>query len=440
MIMALKMETWKIDRLIPYARNPRKNDEQVDRMAGAIKEFGFRIPIVARSDGSVVDGHLRLKAARKLGLTEVPVVLADELSAAQVKAFRILANQSANWAEWDDELLKVELEEILEMGLDLSLTGLDAPRLDDLLGSEAEKPDREKMSLSDQFGAPPFSVLSARDGWWCNRKEQWLSLGIKSEQGRDGDQFGYESALQIKDHVKKFSAGACVSVSVFDPVLCELAYRWFCPPGGLVIDPFAGGSVRGIVASQLGRQYVGVDLREEQVQSNREQAQVICGDPMPVWHTGDSRRLGEILKGARADFVFSCPPYADLERYSDDPADLSTMTYYEFLKAYRGIVSQCVEIAADDSFLCFVVGEVRDKKGIYYEFVADTVKAFSDAGAAFYNDAVLVTQVCSLAVRCKKAFETSRKLGKTHQNVLIFVKGDPKKAAEKVGKVSFGEE
>jgi len=105
-VAELKVETWPIERLVPYCRNPRKNDEQVDRMASAIREFGFRIPIVARSDGEVVDGHLRLKAAQKLGLKEVPVALADELTDAQVKAFRILANKSANWAEWDTDRLR----------------------------------------------------------------------------------------------------------------------------------------------------------------------------------------------------------------------------------------------------------------------------------------------------------------------------------------------
>jgi len=95
----LTVEQWPIDRLIEYARNPRKNDAVVDQMAGAIREFGFRIPIVAKSDGSVVDGHLRLKAARKLGLTEVPVALADEITDAQIKAFRLLVNRSANWSE-----------------------------------------------------------------------------------------------------------------------------------------------------------------------------------------------------------------------------------------------------------------------------------------------------------------------------------------------------
>jgi len=131
----LKVEQWKIDKLIPYYRNPRKNDAQVDRMVSAIKEFGFRIPVVAKSDGSVVDGHLRLKAAQKLGLKEVPVALADELTDAQVKAFRLLANKSANWAEWDDELLRLELDELKGMDFDLSLTGFDSIELDDVFAS-----------------------------------------------------------------------------------------------------------------------------------------------------------------------------------------------------------------------------------------------------------------------------------------------------------------
>lgn len=128
----LKVETWQIERLVPYCRNPRKNDDQVDRMASAIKEFGFRIPIVAKSDGSVVDGHLRLKAAQKLGLKEVPVALADELTDAQVKAFRILANKSANWAEWEPDLLKLELQELQELDFNLELTGFDAEELGDI--------------------------------------------------------------------------------------------------------------------------------------------------------------------------------------------------------------------------------------------------------------------------------------------------------------------
>ncbi len=101
-----------VDALVPYARNPRKNDHAVEQMAGVIREFGFRIPIIAKSSGDVIDGHLRLKAARQLGLATVPVLLADDLTPAQIKAFRLLANRSATWADWDDELLGLELAEL----------------------------------------------------------------------------------------------------------------------------------------------------------------------------------------------------------------------------------------------------------------------------------------------------------------------------------------
>lgn len=136
--LKLEIKTVKIDSLIEYARNPRKNDDVVDKMVSCINEFGFRIPIVAKSDGTVIDGHLRLKAARKLNLEEVPVVIADDLTDAQIKAFRLVANQSANWAEWDEELLKLELEDLREADFNLELTGFDLKEIEEYLRGDEE--------------------------------------------------------------------------------------------------------------------------------------------------------------------------------------------------------------------------------------------------------------------------------------------------------------
>jgi DNA modification methylase len=222
--------------------------------------------------------------------------------------------------------------------------------------------------------------------------------------------------------------------SIFDPVICELAYSWFSPPGGVVLDPFAGGSVRGIVASHVGRQYIGCELRAEQVEANRAQENIAV-DPMPVWHCTDSRNIDKVCADVQADMVFSCPPYADLEVYSDDPNDLSTLAYAEFLKAYREIIAKACGLLKQDRFACFVVGDVRDRKGNYYNFVGDTVEAFKAAGLNYYNEAILVTAVGSLPIRAGKQFAASRKLGKTHQNVLVFVKGDGKRAAQACGTV-----
>src|SRR6202162_654132 len=131
--MGPRGELWPIERLREYPRNPRKNDGAVDRMCSSIREFGFKIPCLVRSDGEVVDGHLRLKAARKLGITEVPVIFCDEWTEAQVKAFRLMVNRSVTWADWDEELLALELQEIQELDFDLDLTGFDDREMQDLL-------------------------------------------------------------------------------------------------------------------------------------------------------------------------------------------------------------------------------------------------------------------------------------------------------------------
>lgn len=150
----IKFEHWPTSRLLPYARNPRKNDHVVDQMAAAITEFGFRIPIIARSTGEVVDGHLRLKAALRLGLETVPVILADDLTPAQIKAFRILANRSATWADWDEDLLRLELEELKLDDFDLALTGFDADELLEIMAGE----ETTTEGNTDEDAAPEVPV------------------------------------------------------------------------------------------------------------------------------------------------------------------------------------------------------------------------------------------------------------------------------------------
>jgi DNA modification methylase len=233
--------------------------------------------------------------------------------------------------------------------------------------------------------------------------------------------------------------------SIFDPVLCELAYRWFCPPGGLVLDPFAGGSVRGIVAGKLGRRYRGIDLREEQIAANREQHAQIVPDADVLWLAGDSRHIldpafpyfGSDFEGA--DFIFTCPPYADLEVYSDLPEDISNMPYPKFREAYSDIIAKACARLKPDRFACVVIGDARGKDGSYYGLPWHTVEAFQAAGLKLYNEAVLVTAAGSLPVRARKGFEATRKLGKTHQNILIFVKGSQERATKAIGKVEFGD-
>ena len=141
-----QLEEWKVSDLIEYARNPRKNDHAVDKVAAAIREFGFRVPILAKSDKTVVDGHLRLKAAKKLGLETVPVMLCDDMTDAQIKAFRISVNRVAELAEWDDELLRVEFAELEGLGFDLELTGFGLDEMANIF----DEPDFQPGSEEDQ--------------------------------------------------------------------------------------------------------------------------------------------------------------------------------------------------------------------------------------------------------------------------------------------------
>lgn len=538
--------------------------------------------------------------------------------------------------------------------------------------------------LRDRFIEPPFSVLDTKSGHWQNRKRQWKTLGIESHLGREG-------VVTISNSFdgEKYGRKAMPEVSIFDPALCEVIYSWFCPEGGRILDPFAGGSVRGIVANYLGYKYTGIDIRWEQIESNQWQAQkILAEDNQPEWICGDSDvvldnfgtlmhdtpveqrgnvffkrddffnvnnanggkarscfhlirkardtgydsvvtagsrkspqinltaklaqkyglkcfahcpqgELSDILIEARDvygavivqhkagynsviikrarddaeennrfyvpfgmecdtaveytkgqmkstyidkkvkrivisvgsgmtlagilhglkdyyntttasglvipvlgvcvgsdpeqrldkyapdnwremvtlvksdydyhkeypqpvykgidldpiyeakcipylrdgdlfwiignrysteqkrdkyDLIFSCPPYADLEVYSDMDGDISTLNYKDFIPAYSSIIDKSCRQLKSGGYACFVVGDVRDKKGNYFGFVSDTIKAFREAGLEFYNDMVLLQPLGTAMLRAKRQFEAGLKVVKVHENILLFRK------------------
>ena len=274
--------------------------------------------------------------------------------------------------------------------------------------------------LGSRYGFPPFSVFDTRQGAWQARKDLWKRFGVASEEGRSGTVLF--KAQSILSRWKSPAAG----VSVFDPVLCELIYRWFCPLGGHVLDPFAGGSVRGIVASVLGRNYTGIELREEQVNANRAQA-TKTGQTGCSWIVGNSGKLETLLpKEWQADFVFSCPPYYDLEKYGAHPEALDAMTADNFSWAYTQIIRLSLQRLKHQRFACFVVSDVRDAEGFYRSLRSETVQAMEFTGAGFYNEIILINPVTTLAFRTSSVFPRSRKVGRCHQYILIFYKGDPK--------------
>jgi len=326
---------------------------------------------------------------------------------------------------------------------------------------ESGNVEQARKTLAERFIVPPFSVLDARQGYWQERKKAWIGLGVAGKRGRDNTSVFNEGAypaclFEMRNEMrnktgvdpewsvvveKAIQIGTYTPpmISIVDPVLCEVAYRWFCPANGLIINPTAGESVYGLVASYLGYRYKGVELREEQVEANREQntemglsAEWILGDGQDVYS----------LVSEDADFIMCCPPYLDLEVYSDDPRDLSAMEYEEFIGVYRKIISESVRRLKDNRFAFFVVGDVRDKKGVYRDFIGSTIQAFKDAGCDLYNQAVLIEASLSAPMRANRQFSAGRKFVKTHQNVLVFVKGDWREAVKACGdvEVSFPNE
>lgn len=295
------------------------------------------------------------------------------------------------------------------------------PRVD-LLGNEIVT----DASLRDRFIEPPFSVLDTKSGNWQKRKKKWLQKGIKSELGRDSTT-GNNQWNDLRLNPRKAESTKKIALigdtaSIFDPALCELMYKWFCDDGGAILDPFAGGSVRGIVAHYLKYHYVGIELRQEQVDANRENAsEILPVNNLPSWHVGDSDQILNDNFLYEFDMVFSCPPYMDLEVYSDDENDLSNMTDEKFIEKYKSIIKKSCSKLKKDGYAVFVVGDVRDKKtGFYKDFIGITKQAFYDAGMGLYNDAVLLNSISSASMRASRIFQSGRKLTKIHQNILVF--------------------
>ena len=433
-----------INSLLSDHKNARR---RTDRSAELIKEslqrYGAARSIVIDEDNRILAGNGTIEGAKAAGIKNVRIIETDGTEVIAIKraglsedekvGLALADNRTADLSEWDQEMLH-RLSEDHDLA-----PWFDEADLADLIPSEdleelseAQNKQEDASKLSDRFGIAPFTILNAREGWWQERKRQWISLGIQSEVGRKENLLGM-SEMMLE------ASGSDSGTSIFDPVLAELAYRWFSPENGIILDPFAGGSVRGIVATKSNRQYIGCDLRQEQIEANRDQAATITPDNQPIWHCTDSRNIDRVCKGVQADMIFSCPPYADLEVYSDDPNDLSTLPYDDFVASYREIIAKACSLLKPDSFACFVVGDVRDKKGNYYNFVGDTIQAFIDAGLSYYNEAILVTPVGTLPLRAGRTFAATRKLGKTHQNVLVFLKGDARKAVARCGECDFGE-
>lgn len=290
-------------------------------------------------------------------------------------------------------------------------------------------------ALHEKYIVPPFSVFNTHQPYWRDRTKLWNDMGIGGTNGRKTSNNGLTYDNRRMDRYagnhQEFNG-----TSTFSPVLCEVIYKWFIAGDKKVFDPFAGGITRGAVAAILGYDYIGVDINPEQVDSNykhKERLQEkykINGNC--EWVLLD---VVNYMTKDKADLIFTCPPYYNLEKYTDDPADLSNYSSYRsFIESYTKVLEKCYTILEDDSFMVWVVSDVRDKKTTeYYGLVADTIKIAQESGFKFYNEIILYNDTGNLAIVSGDYLDKARKVGRQHQNVLVFYKGDTSHIKEKFG-------
>lgn len=370
-----------------------------------------------------------------------PGTLADDFV---VPPFTVLDQRSGPWKRRRDLWNNLGLRSDLGRGGDLIGGGSQTYNDPSIYTAKREIEQRIGRDLSmaeflrdhyrahaDGSAGLTMGSASGRDPSFYKQKQS-----VEAKIGRALTTEEFERDYYVRQGASTGLSGS--GTSVFDPVLAEVLVRWFAPPGGSVLDPFAGGSVRGVVSAMCGFRYTGIDLRPEQVAENRRQWEGLRSRverPDPTWIAGDSLDLDSLLPaGEDYDFLLTCPPYGDLEVYSDDPDDLSTKDADEFLVAYREIIRRSAARLRDNRFAAIVVGDYRDKRtGLYRNFVGETIAAFLDAGLGLYNEAILMSPVGSWPVRLRRIFGSSRKMAKVHQNVLVFWKGDPRGVRDLLG-------
>lgn len=496
-----------------YHQNPRVGD--VEAIAQSLQVNGAYKPIVVNRGthtgrpNEVLAGNHTLKAHRLLverGESQWATIATWVVDVDDEQAARIVLadNRTADLGEYNNDDL-LELLGSLEDGLEG--TGYDEGYIDALLGAnipdegmelldgDTEYEDEEEADGEDydtppatpavdkgglvrRFIQPPFTVIDTRKGEWRDRKRQWVALGVNSGDGRN-EELTFTSAIgkygnwydirakakaadpnitdqqieeQYADELKPYGNGS--GTSEFDPALAELLITWFSAPGHLVLDPWAGGSVRGIVSAALGRQYVGIDLRPEQIDANRDQWDIVQKQlpttghldtdadeqpaqttTTPTWLTGDSATVMQTQQPLKANMIIGCPPYYDLEEYSDNPDDLSNMTPEQFDAAMLETLQQADRHLQDNSFAVFIVGNVRNKHGNLQDMKTLMQRCAQQIGWNYTNDAILINAAGSAAMRAAGPFTKARTLARVHQDIVIFTKGDRKAAAAKCGEV-----
>lgn len=406
----------------------------------------------------------------------VPTLLASQLTEAQKREFIIKDNSA--FGHWDTERLLQEWQDLplADWGLapwnttpapqaentaedTTEGTQEDETTTDEQEDTETETTQQDEntprlpASLNEIFIIPPFSVLDTRTGYWQQRKKLWREhIGAINGETREGITFSPEmcypqlythfgqirDTLPVKMNFTQYLAtlpeeqleqerqkNLAAGVSLFDPVLSEILCQWFTPHAhSSICDPFAGDTQKGMVFAMLGHRFTGIELRAEQVEANRRNLE--GRDLDCTYICDDGRNIRKHIEADTQDLLFSCPPYFDLEQYSDLPEDASNQrTYNAFMQILAEGFRGGWECLHNNRFAILVVGDVRNHltQG-YYDFAGDLIRIFKSFGATLINRFVLVEQIGSSCLRARNNFQR-RKATKTHQDVLVFFKGNP---------------
>ena len=402
-----------------YKKNAKKHpQEQIQQIINSINAFGMNDPIgIWGEDNVIVEGHGRYLALREMGESgEIPVIRLDHLSDEQRRAYALAHNQLTMNTDFNMELLMPELDSLSD-AFEMADFGFE-----DYTQSDNEQDnqyaDGVVGSIEEKYIIPPVSVLDSRQGRWTKRQRLWNSE-IQDTGVTRGTAKTYNlEKFQTDDKFKSLK-----EISVLDPVLAECIVRWFTPyEQSKCFDTFAGDTIFGYVSGKLGHSFTGIELRQEQADFNNSRTESFdC-----KYYCDDGRNVLNYIAPNSQDLFFSCPPYFDLEVYSDLENDASNQKSYEqFYEILDKAFTDAVRCLKNDRFAVIVVTEVRNKKtGFYYDFTGDIKRTFQKAGMNFYNDLVLVNQVGSVCMRINQYMKT-RKIGRCHQNVLVFYKGNP---------------
>lgn len=491
----MELTEMPLSQLSENVSNPRTiTDAKLERLVESILVFPRMLslrPIVVDENNVILGGNMRFRALSRISSMKfptlqktlsgsvtftkktefereqlldywrawlrspiAPVSTAASLSSEERREFIIKDN--VGFGEWDTEALSDDWTDI-----DFDEWGLDGlwPSEEEELGTAERVKDggAENGSLNERFIVPPFSILDTRKGYWQERKKVWRELiGDMGESRKDtlitsvelkykdiytrsrrersklGISFKEYLEKYVSEEEKEMAAQKVVSagVSLFDPVLSEIICRWFTPhQGAKIFDCFAGDTQKGLVFGKCGYSFTGVELRKEQVDINRKALENLN---LPVEYIcDDGQNVAQHFEAESQDLLFSCPPYFDLEQYSDLDNDASNQkTYDDFIGILRNAFTSAIVCLKNNRFAVVVVGDVRDKKtGFYYDFCGDIKQIFKDGGMPLYNEIILIESGASLAIRAGRSM-INRKVGKMHQNVLVFYKGVPREVTK----------